>query len=231
MKSFIPKSIVRESAHRQPGVLIHDLRSSRLHVSLRFRRRRRGGFRQDHRKKNRHFAVIGFFISAIGGLNRILHIWEYENSAHREAARAEALAQPWWPPLKVEKILYQQTRIMRAAPFCPKPRAGEMGSVYEIRSDVIVTGKMKEISAAWEKNLPARERLSPLAAAFANPAGEFESGILNEFLHIWPYRDLNHWAEVQKEAENLPAWDEGYKPYLRSESSEIWYPVAYSPMK
>ena len=175
--------------------------------------------------------LVGFFISAIGGLNRILHIWEYENSAHREQARAEALAQPWWPPLKVDKILHQQTRIMRPAPFLPKPRAGEMGGVYEIRSDVMRTGKMRAISAAWEKNLPQRERLSPLAAAFANPAGEFESGILNEFLHIWPYRDMNHWAEVQRDAANLPGWESGYKPYLRSETSEIWYPVDYSPMK
>ena len=95
----------------------------------------------------------------------------------------------------------------------------------------MVTGKMPDICAAWAKNLPERERLSPLAAAFANPAGEFESGILNEFLHIWPYRDLNHWAEVQAQAEKLPNWGKSYKPYLRSETSEIWYPVAYSPMK
>ena len=115
--------------------------------------------------------LVGFFISAIGGLNRILHIWEYENSAHREQARAEALAQPWWPPLKVDKILHQQTRIMRAAPFCPKPRAGAMGSVYEIRSDVIVTGKMRAISAAWENNLPDRERLSPLAGGVRQSCG------------------------------------------------------------
>ena len=175
--------------------------------------------------------LIGFFISAVGGLNRILHIWEYENSAHREQARAEALAQPWWPPLKVDKILYQQTRIMRAASFCPKPKTGAMGSVYEIRSDVMLTGKMGAIGAAWERNLPERERLSPLAAAFANPAGEFESGILNEFLHIWPYREMNHWAEVQREVENLPNWNSSYKPCLRSETSEIWYPVEYSPMK
>ncbi len=175
--------------------------------------------------------LVGFFISAIGGLNRILHIWEYENSAHREESRAEALAQEWWPPLRVDKILHQQTRLMRPAPFLPKPRTGALGGVYEIRSDVVRTGRMGAVCAAWEKNLAERERLSPLAAAFSNQAGAFESGILNEFLHVWPYRDLNHWREVQAQADTLTRWAEEYRPHVRSETSEIWYPVDYSPMK
>ncbi len=175
--------------------------------------------------------LIGFFRSAIGRLNRILHIWEYENSAHREQARAEALGQPWWPPLRVDKIVHQQTRLMRPAPFRPKPRGGKLGSVYEIRSDVVFTGKMDALCEAWERNLPERERLSPLAAAFSNQAGAFESGILNEFLHIWPYRDMNHWMEVQGNAENLPGWANDARRCLRSEASEIWCPVEYSPMR
>ena len=175
--------------------------------------------------------LVGFFLCAVGRLNRILHVWEYENSAHREEARAEALAQPWWPPLRVEKILHQRTRLMRPAPFRPRPLTGEMGSVYEIRSDVLLTGKMGALREAWERNLPARERLSPLAAAFSNEAGAFESGVLNEFLHVWPYRDVSHWAEVQREVESLPGWTEGYRPFLRSETSELWRPAPYSPMR
>ncbi len=175
--------------------------------------------------------LVGFFLSAVGRLNRILHIWEYENSAHREEARAEALAQAWWPPLRVEKILHQETRLMRPAPFRPRPRAGAMGSVYEIRSDVLLTGKLDALCEAWERSLPARERLSPLAAAFSNEAGAFESGVLNEFLHVWPYRDMSHWEKVRKDAENLPGWAEDYRPFLRSETAELWRPAPYSPMR
>ncbi len=175
--------------------------------------------------------LVGFFLSAIGELNRILHIWEYENSAHREEARAEALSQTWWPPLSVDKILHQQTKLMRPVPFLLEPRTGTLGGVYEIRSDLTLTGKMGEICEAWKKNLPERERISPLAAAFSNQAGAFESGTLNEFLHIWPYRDLNHWMEVQQKASKLAGWRDDYEPFLRSETSEIWCPVDYSPMR
>lgn len=175
--------------------------------------------------------LVGFFLCAAGRLNRILHVWEYENSAHREEARAEALAQRWWPPLRVEKILLQETRLMRPAPFRPRPLTGALGSLYEIRSDVLRAGKMDALCEAWERNLPARERLSPLAAAFSNEAGAFESGVLNEFLHVWPYRDANHWAEVQREVESLPGWAEDYRPFLRSEASELWRPAPWSPMR
>jgi len=181
-------------------------------------------------RRQRLSPLVGFFHSGLGKLNRILHIWEYESSAHRESVRAETLRQPWWPPLKAEDILRQATRLMRPAPFRPRPRAGRLGGVYEIRSDVLRTGRLGALSEEWARSLPERERLSPLAAAFANPAGEFESGILNEFLHVWPYRDMNHWAEVREAARRLPRWREHPEEHLVSQTAEIWFPADYSPM-
>ena len=74
-----------------------------------------------------------------------------------------------------------------------------------------------------------RERLSPLAAAFANPAGEFESGILNEFFTHLALQRPEPLGRVQKQVKNLPDWESDYKPYLRSETSEIWYPWIIRP--
>jgi hypothetical protein len=181
-------------------------------------------------KRQKLSTLIGFFQCAIGEMNRIMHIWEYESSAHRESVRAETLRQSWWPPLKAEKILKQVTRLMAPAPFRLKPMTGNLGTVYEIRSDIIQTGKMDNLSDAWAEALPERERLSPLAAAFANPAGQFESGILNEFLHIWPYRDMSHWADVRSAADQLTNWQKSSSCYLAGMKSELWYPVRYSPM-
>ena len=175
--------------------------------------------------------LVGFFRCAMGELNRILHIWEYESSAHRESVRAETLRQPWWPPLKAGHILKQVTRLMRPAPFRPRPLSGALGSVYVIRSDFLRTGTFKEVSARWAELLPERERLSPLAAAFANPAGEFESGVLNEFLHLWPYRGLAHWAEVREREPALPGWRESLAPFAASQTAEAWLPAPYSPMR
>ncbi len=174
--------------------------------------------------------LIGFFRCAIGELNRILHIWEYENAGHRESVRAETLRQPWWPPLKREHIHRQVTRLMRSAPFRPRPLSGAMGGVYVIRSDFLRTGTFKEVCLGWAKALPEREKMSPLAGAFANPSGEFESGILNEFVHIWPYRDPNHWAEVREREMHISGWQESLNSYTVSQTAELWLPVPYSPM-
>mgnify|MGYP001597821128 FL=1 len=181
-------------------------------------------------RRTRLSKLTGFFTCALGELNRILHIWEYENAAHRESVRAETLRQPWWPPLKREHIHKQVTRLMRPASCRPRPLAGALGGVYVIRSDFLRTGMFQEVSARWAELLPARERLSPLAAAFGNPAGEFESGVLNEFVHIWPYRDLNHWAEVREKEAGVPGWRESLDPYTVSQTGEVWLPVPYSPM-
>ncbi len=105
-----------------------------------------------------------------------------------------------------------------------------MGRVYIIRSDFLQTGKLEEVSVRWTELLPEREKLSPLAAAFANPAGAFESGILNEFIHIWPYSDLNHWAEVREKEARIPGWHESLNSYTVSQTGEVWLPVPYSPM-
>ncbi|MEK6712158.1 MAG: NIPSNAP family protein [Nitrospinota bacterium] len=181
-------------------------------------------------RRTRLSKLTGFFTCALGELNRILHIWEYENAAHRESVRAETLRQPWWPPLKREHIHKQVTRLMRPASCRPRPLAGALGGVDVIRSDFLRTGMFQEVSARWAELLPARERLSPLAAAFGNPAGEFESGVLNEFVHIWPYRDLNHWAEVREKEAGVPGWRESLDPYTVSQTGEVWLPVPYSPM-
>lgn len=186
-----------------------------------------GNIMEERKKISR---LIGFFHTVVGDLNRVLHIWEYENSAHREEVRSKTLSQSWWPPLKAEKITYQTTRLMRPSPFIIEPKTGEMGSIYLIFSDYFQTGRLPELNKHWSNHLGEREKLSPLAGAFSNAAGEFEQGVLNEFIHIWPFKDSNHMTETLSKENTIPGWKEGQKEYLRSQSSNIWLPADYSPM-
>jgi len=186
-----------------------------------------GNIMEERKKISR---LIGFFHTAVGDLNRVLHIWEYENSAHREEVRTKTLSQSWWPPLKAEKILYQTTRLMRPSPFLPEPRTGKMGNIYLIFSDYFQTGKLPVLNNHWSNYLSNREEISPLAGAFTNAAGEFEQGVLNEFIHIWPFKDANEMMEAVSKENTITGWKDGQKDYLRSQSSNIWYPADYSPM-
>lgn len=40
--------------------------------------------------------LIGFFQSEIGTLNQVMHLWAYDDLAHREQCRARLAADPDW---------------------------------------------------------------------------------------------------------------------------------------
>jgi len=76
--------------------------------------------RQDHGIK-----LAGWYYTDIGTLNRVVHIWEYEDYAHYEKARAAFRSDPRWineyQPMTKGLILKQSTQMMNAAPFSPQP--------------------------------------------------------------------------------------------------------------
>ena len=73
--------------------------------------------------------------------------------------------------------------------------------------------------------IEAREQLTPLAALFMT-----ETGPLNEWIHVWAYKDLNHRAETRAKSRELPNWPPGSRPFLVSQNTEIWVPGPYSLM-
>lgn len=184
----------------------------------------------EKREKLAPNTFLAYFYCIAGQIHRSLNIWRYENSAHREEARVASLGQSWWPPLNTDNIQRQVTRLMSANPFCPKPEPGIYGEVYEIRSAFMLTGRLRQLNATWEKHLPERTAISPLVAAFSNEAGQFESGVLNEFITFWPYRDLNHWNDVREAAQKLPNWPSASLECIKEETAEIWRPAHFSPI-
>ncbi|MBV6306895.1 NIPSNAP family protein [Candidimonas humi] len=67
--------------------------------------------------------LLGFFVSEIGPLNQVLHIWVYDDMADRERRRAALDADPAWHEFKrINRgtFVAQEVKIMRAAPFCPQ---------------------------------------------------------------------------------------------------------------
>jgi len=53
--------------------------------------------------------LVGFFVSDIGPLNQVVHLWAYDSLAHREAARA-TMAQT------------RQAKPLHRASSCPSER-------------------------------------------------------------------------------------------------------------
>ena len=66
--------------------------------------------------------LVGFFHTEIGGLNKVVHIWGYENLDERLKKRAELAAHADWPAYleaNLEFIQSQENRLLIPAAFSP----------------------------------------------------------------------------------------------------------------
>ena len=179
---------------------------------------------EDRQKLSR---MIGIFHTDVGDLNKIMHIWEYEDHGQRAQIRAETSKHEWWPPPTGHLLRKQITKIVMTPAFRPEPRLGEYGSVYEFRTYTLFPGKLGEMAEKWTPNIAAREELSPLSAVFMT-----ESGELNQWIHVWAYKDANERNEIREKTKAMPNWPSpATGELIESQLSEIWIPGPYSLMK
>ena len=66
--------------------------------------------------------LLGSFISEIGPLNQVVHIWVYDSLADRERRRAAMAADPAWQAFKKTNrgtFVAQDVKVMVGTSFCP----------------------------------------------------------------------------------------------------------------
>ena len=175
--------------------------------------------------REKYSKLAAFWHTDIGPLNQVIHVWGYESLEEREHVRAEASKADGWPPPSDGVILNMNSEIWNPAPFM-KPLGGDqaLGGIYEMRTYTYEPGSIPELLKRWADALPAREELSPLAAGMYT-----EFGGLNRWMHIWPYKDLNHRDEVRAASTKLPNWPSGAPGRVRQEN-KIMVPASFSPM-
>src|SRR2546426_8128289 len=149
--------------------------------------------------REKHSKLGAFWHTEFGPLNQVIHAWPYENLQHRTAVR-EAMAKD--PALQQlpggrDLIVAQEADIMIPAPFMQPLGSRDFGTgnIYEMRIYTYLPGETSAVLEAWGKAVPAREKLSPLAACWTS-----ELGGLNKFVHVWVYKDVNERARIRQES-------------------------------
>ena len=70
--------------------------------------------------------LAGWYYTDIGPLNRIVHIWAYEDYTHFEKAREQVRSDPRWTNEYMPRVsglaVRQQDMIMKGADFFPGPQ-------------------------------------------------------------------------------------------------------------
>jgi len=161
----------------------------------------------------------------LGPLNQIVHVWPYESLQHRYEARAQAMQDPHWPPKLAEMIESMESEIFLPTSFMEPLGNRQLGNIYEMRTYVYQAGSMPEVLKRWEKAIPQRVQLSPLAACWYSDIGE-----LNKFVHIWAYKDFAERDRVRTESLQLPTWPPNTREFIVSQTNKMLIPAACSPM-
>jgi NIPSNAP len=172
--------------------------------------------------------LSAFWYTEIGPLNQIIHVWAYENLEERTRIRAARAKDPNWPPKIQEFLAHMESEIYIPFPFSPALKPAKLGPVYEMRSYFVKpAGGIKATMERWEKQLPKRIAVSPLAFV-----GHTELGPLNKYIHIWPYESLSARSEIRKRAVDTGAWPPpGGADTLVSQQNKIMLPAPFSPMQ
>ncbi len=68
--------------------------------------------------------LVGFFVSEVGPLNQVVHLWAFDSLAERERRRALMEKDPGWPVYvdalrELDVILQQETKMLRSTTFSP----------------------------------------------------------------------------------------------------------------
>jgi hypothetical protein len=100
------------------------------------------------------------------------------------------------------------------------------GNVYEMRIYTYAPGDIPAVIKGWSEAIAEREKLSPLAACWYS-----ELGALNQWVHVWAYKDLNERTRVRAESRQGGKWpaQTGVRP-IRQEN-KLLIPAAFSPLQ
>lgn len=180
---------------------------------------------------DKYGTLEGAWTTEFGLLNQYVHLWSYPSLDERERLRGELAKNEAWTKGYVPKIrpllLAQENKILSAQ--LPLKRPAEAGHVYELRWYRTPVGKAGEWLGHFKAIMPVREKYSKNVGVW-----QTEMGQLNEVVHLWAYRDLNHRAEVRANVGKDPEWQAFLAtatPLLLEMRSIVLNPTGPSPMR
>jgi hypothetical protein len=173
----------------------------------------------------------GYWMTEIGPLNQVMHLWSYADLNERARLRGELAKNARWNNEYVPKIranlVRQDIRLLNSVrgPVAP----ATTGNVYEFRNYRLKPGALKQWVDLFTAALVHREKYSKIVGLWTTEAGQ-----PNEACHIWAYADLNARTAARGASVKDPGWQEFLgkgAPLLEEMHSTIMLPAAHSPLK
>jgi len=172
--------------------------------------------------------LAGFWRTEVGSLNQIIHVWPYKDLNERDTIRAKAIEMGVWPVKIQEFILEMESKILHAAPFSPAFDPGQHGGIYEFRTYTYGPGSIPKVIESWSGRIKQRTALSPLIFA-----GYTDIGALNQWVHVWAYKNMGEREKIRGEAVAAGIWPppRHESVQLLKQQSTLAIPASFSPLR
>jgi len=177
--------------------------------------------------REKHSKLAAFWHTEVGPLNRIIHVWAYDNLEQRGAVRAAAVKAGDWPPPIREFVTDMQSELYLPAPFSPALEPRQIGPLFEMRQYTLAPGAIPGLIERWSEKIEARTKFSPLVGGWYS-----EFGALNKWVHIWAYKDAAERFRVREAAAAGGNWPARNPPgvVIRQENA-LMLPASFSPIR
>ena len=172
--------------------------------------------------------LAGFWRTEVGSLNQIIHVWPYKDLNERDTIRAKAIEMGIWPPKAAEFILEMESKILHSAPFSPNFQPGQHGNIYEFRTYTYGPGSIPKVIESWGNRIKQRTALSPLIFA-----GFTDIGPLNQWVHVWAYKNMGERERIRGEAVAKGIWPPPRHESVTLLKQQSWLaiPASFSALK
>src|SRR3989304_6310345 len=98
--------------------------------------------------------------------------------------------------------------------------------IIEMRTYLLKPGTVPAFMERFGKVIPARVKLSPLAGAWYSAIGS-----LNQFIHVWAYRDAGERERIRAEAQKtVEGWPPPTREFMLKQENMLVVPAACSPL-
>ncbi|HVC50941.1 MAG TPA: NIPSNAP family protein [Stellaceae bacterium] len=94
--------------------------------------------------------------------------------------------------------------------------------IVEFRTYRLKPGSVATAEERFGQALPARTKVSPLAAFWHT-----EVGPLNRIIHVWPYDSFEQRTQVR--SQKIEGWPPNIREFVEEQTSEIFLPAPFSP--
>ena len=133
-----------------------------------------------------------------------------------------------WPPKIADFVLDMESKILHPAPFSPHFEPGEHGGIYEFRTYTYGPGAIPKVIEAWSPRIKARTAISPLIFA-----GYTDIGPLNQWVHVWAYKNMGERERLRAQATTAGVWPppRDASVVLHRQTSTFAIPAKFSPLR